>query len=667
MRLPSSDIWRVFAFALAAGLGLGVFVYGFVRLSAGAPPATLAEGLPTALLAGLLIGLALCVAVKLALRQAAYDLHHHAVALTETALPAPVALGGDDVIYMRETLSQALAFVPHPEALPTLAQNLTVAPDVSAALAAAVVPLSAHLPVQGAILLVLDGERAALTPVATWGLGQLAQKPALDLEETAIGRALIEQRAATYSGLQVRELLPLQRGPEAVTLFCLPQLVHGQPFGMLCLVSEGVDVRLSDEQRAFAQGVADLLILGVQNSVHRRLFERETARLVAFEQLGSLLAGSERIERALEQILRVAARVTDSEHGSLLLLEADESRVRYRVTLKQGDVLPLSVTAGPILKYGLAGWALRERRADIVEDTERDTRWLPMPGLDEMRSVLVVPLLYGERALGVLTLAAPAPRHYSRRSLAITSALAAYAVTLLARGQYEEMLAPGHSSVARRVFEGHIAPSALSDLLADPLAMERALAPQAREVVALAVGIAGLERGEARLAPGPLLAEVITPFLAELAALIHAHHGYLARQNDGALLALFGYPETHGDQRIRALSAAHAVQSAARRLRRRWHAQLGCDISVSAGVAIGTGVAGLVGDEQFQAIALLGEPIREAVRIQRLARPDEVLVAEPLVASLGPESIFQLEPLAPLHSDAGGRSHAIYRLIPGRG
>lgn len=673
MRLPSSDIRRVFALALAAGLCLGVFVYGFASLVAGAPPLSLASTLPAILLVGLLIGLALAVAMRLALRQAAYDLYNHAATLTDAAITAP-APGADELVAMRAILSEAIASVPRTDALPELARELALVRDEQEALEAAVGQLTAHLPIQGALLLVIDGERGALTARATTDIGQLARPVALDIEKTAVGRALREGRTATYSDLQVRESLPLKYAQGPVTLFCLPLMIGRQPFGQLCLVAKGADVRLSDAQRAFAQSVADMLILAVQNCVHRDLFERETDRLMAFEQLGTLLADSgssdeaqpQRLERALAQVLRVAARVTDSQHGSLLLLDANESHVRYRITLKQGDVLPLSVTVGPILKHGLAGWALRERRADLIDDTERDTRWLPVPGLDDMRSVLVAPLLYGDRALGVLTLADPAPRHYSRRSLALTSALAAYAVTLLARGQYEEMVSPSQANLARKLFEGHVASDDLGALLADTAATSRILEPGDHEAVALFVGLVGLERCESQLDPGRLMAEVLTPFTTELATIAYEHHGYLANRDEASLLLLFGYPDAHGDTRMRALRAALAVQAMARRLRGRWRTRLNCDLSISAGLAFGTIVAGVVGEESLRSVALIGNPVREAARLQRLARNDEVLVADTLVASLGGESIFQLEPLAPL-LNGGAVAHTIYRLSPGRG
>lgn len=667
MGLPNSDIRRIFAFAMAGGLGLGVLVYGFVRLVEEDPAGSLARSAFLALLVGLLIGLALMVAVKLALRQAARDLHSYAVELTDTALPAPVPITGDDVVYMRETLSTALAFVPRPEALTRLAQDLGAASEPGDALALAAGQIAQHLPVQGAVLLVLDAERAALVPIATWGMARLDEHEALSLRETALGRALLERREADFYGLQVREMLPLQRGPATLSLFCLPQLVRDQPFGTLCLLAEGDEMRLSAEQRAFARGVAGLLTLAVQSSVHRNLFARESERLIALEQLGGLLAGSQRLEQALEQVLRAAARATDSEHGSLLLLDADESHVRLRITLKEGSVLPQSVAVTSILKHGLAGWSLQERRADIVDDTERDSRWLPVPGLGDMRSVLVVPLLYGERALGVLTLAAPTPRHYTGRSLALCSALAAYAVTILARMQYEEMIAPGQSAVARRLFTGHMSPAALAALLGDAPALEAALGPQAHEAVALYVGMRGLDGLYDDLGPRSVIEQVLTPYLAALTSIAHEHQGYLAQRDDGAVLILFGYPYAPIDARVQAMRAGLAVQMVARRMRGRWQTQLGREIVVSAGVAAGPIIAGVVGDSRFSDLAVVGAALHEASRIQRLARADEVLVADTLAVSFGPEGLFALEPLAPLRIRDREAPRPVYKLAPGRG
>lgn len=666
MRLPSTNIRRIFAYSLVGGLAMGVLIVGLVRVFDLSMIATVEGLVLLALLAGALIGSGLVLAIKLALRQAATSLYTFATDLTATTLAPPPGLSGDEVVYIRDTLASAVAQVPRPGAYPQIAQDLAAAFDPPAALAIAATQIAAHAPIQGAILLLLDAERGLLYPATTWGQASLPANVSLDMRETAIGRALQEQRTTVYSGAQVRELLPLLVGPESMTLFCMPLLVRGQPFGTLCLIIAGNDGRLNDEQRAYIRSIGDMLTLSLQSAMHRTLFDRENDRLSAFEQLGRSLDRSERFEVALEEVLRVAARVTDSVHGSLLLLEPDESQVRYRITLKEGDVLPLSVTAGAILKHGLAGWALRERRADIVDDTERDTRWLPVPGLGEMRSVLVVPLLYGERALGVLTLADPIPRHYSLRSLALASALAAYAVNILARMQHDAMIENGNVAFARRLFEGRISADDLNRLLADSAAIERVLASQTRFAVALFVGIRGLDRLDKCLSADQVLAKVITPYLSELSAVIHNYHGYVEHHDDGNLLAVFGFPAIHGDSRTAALKAALEVQGVVRRLRGRWRAQTHCDLMLSAGVASGAITSGLVGAERYQSYTLLGDAIREARRLQQLARADEVLVADGLVADLGSESLFEFEQLAPFHAGNGSGARVVYRLAAAR-
>ncbi|NNJ09348.1 GAF domain-containing protein [Chloroflexales bacterium ZM16-3] len=667
MQLPSTNIRRIFSYALVAGLALGLLIVGFVRVADLSVGISFEGAVMMALLIGALIGLCFMLAIKLSLRQAVASLHQYAIDLSETSLPPPVShLMGDEVIYMRDTLAQAIASVPRSGSYPEIAQRLALASDTSAALAVAASHIADHIQIQGALLLQLDGERDLLYPAATWGQASLPDDVTLDMHKTAIGRALQERRTAFYSGAQVRDLLPLQVGPESMTLFCFPLMVRGQPFGMLCLTSLGADMRLSDDQRAYARSLADMLTLAIQSNMHRALFDRENDRLSAFEQLGTMLDNSERFEVALEQVLRVAARVTDSMHGTLLLLEPDESRVRYRITLKEGDVLPLSVTAGAILKHGLAGWALRERHADIIDDTERDTRWLPVPGLGEMRSVLVVPLLYGERALGVLTLADPIPRHYSLRSLALASALAAYAVNILARMQYHAMVESGSVAMARRLFEGWISTGDLGRLLADGAAIERALASQTRFAVVVFVGLSGLDRLGESLSADQVLSQVITPYLDELSAIIYDHHGYVEHYDDGNFMAVFGFPSIYGDSRMVAIKAALEIQTVARRLRGRWRSQIGCDLMMSAGLAPGNLTSGLVGTDRHQSYMLIGDAIREARRLQQLARADEVLVSDTLVDSLGSESIFQFESLAPFHLGSGDGMRTVYRLAAGR-
>jgi GAF domain-containing protein len=56
-------------------------------------------------------------------------------------------------------------------------------------------------------------------------------------------------------------------------------------------------------------------------------------------------------------------------------------------------------------------------RGSADADTEQDSRWLPGPGLGDLRSAIVAPLLLGTRMLGVITLGHETPSHFSNQHL----------------------------------------------------------------------------------------------------------------------------------------------------------------------------------------------------------------------------------------------------------
>lgn len=500
--LPKSNIHRLTAFALLAGLSLATLVVGLVRFAAGLPPLGSAADWLAALLVGVLLSMALIVSLRLALRYAAHELRQAATELIGASLAFPPTRDNDALAVMRRTLAVAVAAVPRSASLSALAEALSDTVDAPSALDCAATLLARHLPVQGAALLLVDAECSALRPAAAWGSATLAADRRLDLEQSALGRALSERREAYYSALQIRELLPLVGDSRALSLFCLPLAAGGQLFGSLCLFAHDNDLQLNVEQRAFARAVTSLLTLALQSGIQRRSLASEQDRLAADE-----------------------------------------------------------------------------------------------------------------------------------------------------------------ASLARQLFADRIAPASLVGLLSDDDALARVLAPQTCDVVALAVGLRGLERLRPQLSAALLSEHVLTPYYAALSAIAHEHHAYLSWRDDGGLWLIFGFPAGAGDLRAQALLAAQAVQTTARRLRGRWRTQLRREISVSAGVAAGPVVIATIGTGPASTLTLHGPTLREAARIQRLARSDEVLVDATLVAAGTPADPCTLEALSPLDDNARGAQRPIFRLI----
>lgn len=167
-----------------------------------------------------------------------------------------------------------------------------------------------------------------------------------------------------------------------------------------------------------------------------RQLERQTAFLESLLNLGqSILAGGMRLVEVLRRILNAAQAMVGAESGTLILVD---ERLQPYGTFTGSDLFPPGEFTYRALEQGLAGWVLRHRQSQIVGDTLQDARWLPS-GYREWRSVLSVPIYYGNTPLAVLTLTHSQPHRFHEahqrllEAAADMMALALYSVRL-----YEE-------------------------------------------------------------------------------------------------------------------------------------------------------------------------------------------------------------------------------------
>jgi len=103
-----------------------------------------------------------------------------------------------------------------------------------------------------------------------------------------------------------------------------------------------------------------------------------------------------------------------------------------------GDTLDLVAGAGEIGRKMVAeGWhiplnreqslvarAARNRQGEVVNDVQADPNWMPNPNLPETRSEMAVPLLVGDRVLGVLDVQSAELNYFTEDDVRIQSTLA---------------------------------------------------------------------------------------------------------------------------------------------------------------------------------------------------------------------------------------------------
>jgi class 3 adenylate cyclase/predicted ATPase len=135
---------------------------------------------------------------------------------------------------------------------------------------------------------------------------------------------------------------------------------------------------------------------------------------------------------------------------------------------------------------------------------------------------------------------------------------------------------------------------------------------------------------------------VIAAYHRCCATLIARAGGFVAKYMGDGVLAYFGYPQAHEHDAERAVRAGLSIAEAAPKLQ----TAAGAPLHVRVGIATGIVVVGdLLGSGEAQERGVVGDTPNLAARLQRIAEPDRVVIAESTRKLLG--GLFELVDLGP--------------------
>jgi class 3 adenylate cyclase len=166
-----------------------------------------------------------------------------------------------------------------------------------------------------------------------------------------------------------------------------------------------------------------------------------------------------------------------------------------------------------------------------------------------------------------------------------------------------------------------------------------AAAAERRQVTVMFADLVGSTALSARMDPEDLR-EVISAYHRCVAETVARFDGFVAKYMGDGVLIYFGYPQAHEDDAERAVRAALALVEAIRRLRT--HEPFQVRIGVATGLVV---VGDIVGSGEAQERGVVGETPNLAARLQAIAAPNTVVIAEGTRRLIG--SLFELEDLGP--------------------
>jgi len=137
----------------------------------------------------------------------------------------------------------------------------------------------------------------------------------------------------------------------------------------------------------------------------KRIRDRE--ELARMENLTNLIEKFSRLETLQERgiilrdVLERIISITKAEAGSIMVLE-DDDKLHIEISVGLPEDIKDKVILG--LNEGLAGWVAVNRTPLILEDTSKDQRFKNIPSTPEIKSSIVLPIIHGEKLLGVLNI-----------------------------------------------------------------------------------------------------------------------------------------------------------------------------------------------------------------------------------------------------------------------
>jgi sigma-B regulation protein RsbU (phosphoserine phosphatase) len=146
--------------------------------------------------------------------------------------------------------------------------------------------------------------------------------------------------------------------------------------------------------------IASRMAAGIENA---QLYTRTTKQariLLLLNEIARELTSILNLDELLGRIAELLRRLIDFQMFSILLLDSSGEKLQHRFSLRFNENVHLKQEIP--LGHGVVGAAAETKQAILVPDVSKDPRYIVLN--PETRSELAVPLIYKDKAIGVLDL-----------------------------------------------------------------------------------------------------------------------------------------------------------------------------------------------------------------------------------------------------------------------
>lgn len=317
-----------------------------------------------------------------------------------------------------------------------------------------------------------------------------------------------------------------------------------------------------------------------------------------------------------------------------------ERDIAYTVDYRQGDVDLI----GAVVPLPELGWAaiVEEDQAEAYAAVYATWRTAAVVGAVVALLAMVIALVLGRRLARPVEAMAAATARVADGDFSVRVPVTrgdeigatAAAFNRMARdlGGYRDRLVG--ETRARENLSRFLSPEVVERVVQGREAL--ALGGERREVTVLFADVVSFTALADEREPEVAVA-ILNELFTIVTEIVFQHGGIIDKFIGDCAMAIWGAPEAHADDARRAVRAAEAMLRWLEVGNAKWRKQIGRDIQLAIGIHTGHAVVGNIGSDKRMDYTAIGDAVNVAARLERLARPNQILVTRETMQRVGDE------------------------------
>jgi GAF domain-containing protein len=319
--------------------------------------------------------------------------------------------------------------------------------------------------------------------VMAGGTGEAGQTMLAQGHRIPQGRGLVGRAAETNKPILVSDTsknpdwLPNPLLPETRSELAVPISAGDEVLGVLD-VQHNMAAGLKQEDAELLQSISNQVAIALQNIRSAEGVAKRATELQTVATISTAAATISDIQKMLETVVHLTQRQFGLYHAHVFLNNEQTNILKIAACgWKEGDIHEGThgTAAIPLdQEQSLVARAARTRKAIIVNDVHNEPGWLPNPMLPDTAAELAVPLLLGDRVLGVLDVQSDRLNAFSQDDANIQTTLASQVATALQNAR--------SFTQAQRQSEREAAVNEITKKIQSAVSIEAAMQIAAREL-----------------------------------------------------------------------------------------------------------------------------------------------------------------------------------------